>query len=229
MADLSLVIPAYVTNHNVAEWVPKILDGYRASGSDVELIVVDNGSHFSQDVLASAGDLNIRVDRNLGYSGGVNTGLVHAKAPVVGVGSIDILMPDNWGDKFLEHPGLVCSPLETGKREIRHQPVRGRCWPAMFTFPREAVDTVGLFDTDTFSAYADRDYGIRLAQAGFGFTRVDVPVEHVASNHAHRHLHRYQEGYQQRFAGEIRAMQRVYGTQHWSEWMARNRPDDWQF
>lgn len=203
-----------------------MLDAYRDSGVDLELIVVDNGSPFLQDMLAEAGDLNIRLDRNMGYSGGVNTGLIHATAPVIGVGSIDILMPPKWGNKFLEAAPLVASPLETG-RELRYAETRGDYWPAMFTFPADALENVGLFDTVVFSAWADRDFGIRLAQAGYGFTRVDVPVDHLASNHAHKHSSRSGDSlYQQSFTREVDSLRRIYGVQEWREWMRAHRPDD---
>lgn len=221
MPDLSLVVPAWVVSQRVVECAPQVLDAYRDSGVDLELIVVDNGSPNLMSRLRESADVAIRFEENQGYPGGVNAGLEAASAPVVGVGSIDILMPPNWGRAFLDAAPMVASPRETGD-ELRHVKQRGDFWGAMFTFPAEALETVGLMDDVLFAGFADRDYGVRLAQAGYEFTRVDVEVDHLASNHAHRYAMRNVEGHDAQWSRELAAFRRMYGASEWLEWMRMN-------
>lgn len=222
MADLSLVIPAFICDYEVELLSQTTLPAYRNSGVDLELIVVDNGGFSGHDYLAEHADILVRFKENQGYSGGVNAGLVHATADTICVSSIDIVVPEGWAQPFLDAQPLVASPLETG-HEVRRQAGRGLWWGAMFAFPREALETVGLMDTETFSAFADRDYAVRLGIAGYEFTRVDVPVEHYHGNHAFRYLKRQnpQEVWGA-FEREVEAFRRRYGANEFSDWWVQN-------
>lgn len=220
MPDLSLVIPAWLTSQRIAEVAEQTLPAYRDSGIDCELIVVDNGSTFGHSLLAEHADVYIPFTENQGYPGGVNAGLEVAAAPVAGIGSIDILMPADWGQPFLDAAPKVASAVETGL-ELKRAKDRGDWWGAMFTFPRSVLDTVGYMDGDTFNALSDRDFGIRLAIAGYEFCRVDVPVGHLFANHAHKFAHRNVVGYKRAFRDEARALESKYGVTTWLAWVSR--------
>ncbi|MQA52328.1 glycosyltransferase family 2 protein [Pseudomonas piscis] len=85
---LSLVIPCY----NEAANLPLLLERCKevVSGSDVEVILVDNGSTDSTpDVLAKLlpqypGCRSIRVENNKGYGFGIVSGLKAAKGQILG-------------------------------------------------------------------------------------------------------------------------------------------------
>ena len=223
MPDLSLVIPAYVTGQRVIDNLGDVLAGFRDSGCDLELIVVDNGSTVCNGQLEAAADIYIRFDENQGYPGGVNAGLEHVSAPVSGIGSIDIVAPSGWAPLMLDTPEMVVSVLEGDEWEMKHQRRRGAYWGAMFTFPTVALETVGGMDP-RFAGWADRDFGIRLAQMGLGFRRAPVTVGHVSPNHAHRALTK-QQAYQAEWDEATMLAWRTYGATDWLDAVAKFRPD----
>lgn len=186
-----MVIPAYVTGTRLLPVLPRILAGFGASGVELELIIIDNGGlPEASPLLEEAADVYLRFGENQGYPRAVNAGLCKATAPFVGIGSIDVLVPDGWARHMLT--GSVVSVLEASEEEVRHRRQRGQFWGAWFTFPYEALSTVGYMDPD-YAGWADRDYGLRLAREGYGFERAPVEVGHVAPNHAHRELRKDRE------------------------------------
>lgn len=222
MADLSMVIPAYVTGTRIVPHLGDILYGFTHAGVDLELIVVDNGGDPSvSPMLEEAADVYLRYDENQGYPRAVNAGLCEATAPVAGVGSIDILLPPGWGRFMVD--GSVCSALEGDEPEAKHRRQRGQFWGAWFTFPTEALGTVGFMDPE-FAGWADRDYGLRLAQAGFPFARVPVSVGHVAPNHAHRELRKDHKYASEWDAATMLAIQRWSATS-FAKAVQRFRPE----
>jgi len=219
--DLTMVIPAYVTGTRIMPMLPRILEGFREPG--VELVIVDNGGDpEASPMLEDAADVYVRFSENQGYPKGVNAGLQHAHSDVVGIGSIDILVPDGWAKVMLRTSELVTSANED-ETESMHRRARGPFWGAWFTFPRKALDVVGVMDPE-YAGWADRDFGLRLAEAGFGFTRAPLTVGHVAPNHAHRELRR-DAAYAAEWEAATWKAYREWGATEFMKAVAGFRPD----
>jgi glycosyltransferase involved in cell wall biosynthesis len=109
----SLVIPCY----NEAANLPLLLDRCKglAQGSDIEVILVDNGStDNSPEVLLSllplyTGCRSVRVEKNQGYGFGILTGLKAAKGDILGWTHADMQTDPQdalQGFEFFEKHGL---------------------------------------------------------------------------------------------------------------------------
>jgi glycosyltransferase involved in cell wall biosynthesis len=99
MADLSVVLPCYNEAGNIA----KILERYRPLAQRValELILVDNGSTDATAETIDRELLNplnafartVKVDQNIGYGHGIQTGLARASAQTVAFSHADLQCP----------------------------------------------------------------------------------------------------------------------------------------
>ncbi|MFA6092184.1 MAG: glycosyltransferase family 2 protein [Elusimicrobiota bacterium] len=99
MPELSVVLPCYNEAGNIRD----ILERFRplARQADLELILVDNGStDGSAEVFTAelarpdnAFARCVKIERNIGYGHGVQTGLEQARAPVVCFSHADLQCP----------------------------------------------------------------------------------------------------------------------------------------
>lgn len=182
--SVDIVVPVYVKNeYSLAlarHSIPQLMERSRA-----RVIVVDNGSELSE--LDLPHDLFVSLPENRGYSGGVNAGLLLADADVVVISSIDVFVPEGWQEPVV-HDALyhwgVASPSAV---KIRYGTNTGELesplcvyWGGIFAAPRAIFDQLGGMDVDNFPLrFADTDFGVRAAKAGFWVGRVDdVLVEH---------------------------------------------------
>jgi glycosyltransferase involved in cell wall biosynthesis len=81
MPGISVIIPT----HNRPELLPRAIEGARAGGTDIEIIVVDDASvDETADVCrAQTGIKYVRLDRNQGAAGARNVGLMISQAEYV--------------------------------------------------------------------------------------------------------------------------------------------------
>lgn len=97
---ISVVMPIYNVEAYVGEAIQSVLD---QAMPDFELIAVDDGgTDGSMDIVRSFDDLRIRIvsQPNRGLAGARNTGIAHARAPLVALLDSD----DRWHrDKLLLH------------------------------------------------------------------------------------------------------------------------------
>lgn len=164
-------------------------------GEDVDVIVVDNAS-VDGTVEAVSGAQVIRNERNLGYAGGMNTGIRRA----VEQGADAVLLLNN--DVEVE-PGAVSSltavaegaaavcpvlvfaddPERVWYAGANLDPTRGyngrhltgrldgvtdteRICGAAVLIPRAAIEQVGLFDESLFAYHEDADWSLRAREQG---------------------------------------------------------------
>lgn len=222
MAELALVIPAWLCTDQVLEAARVALPAYQDAGADIRIIVVDNGSDRGSDLLEEHADTYIRFDENQGYAGGVNAGLREVTdEPTVCIASIDLEPPVGWAVPMLEaQPALVSVvPHPSDGGELKRDRRRGPWWGAMFAFPSDLLGTVGLMNDTEFAAFADRDYGVRLAATGIPTHRVPVGVKHLAPNHAFRHQKQLdRRGTSDKFSAEVMLFRRRYGAMEFGDW-----------
>lgn len=166
-------------------------------GEDVEVIVVDNASDDGTAEAVTGVEL-IRNERNLGYAGGMNTGI--RRALERGADAVLLLNNDVEVEPgairglvvAAERAGAVCpivvfadDPERVWYAGARFDPRRGyngrqitetpgatteteRICGAAVLIPRETLERVGMFDEDLFAYVEDADWSLRARAAGLG-------------------------------------------------------------
>lgn len=168
--NVSIVVPTWAFDESRRKVCLASIDSFRHHSGNAELLVVDNGSERPLP------DAAVRFENNVGYAKAVNWGLTHASGDWVGVGSSDIFATPGWLEPLL---GVeVRCPVEV-EEPAHKQKYRGDFYGPLWVMPREVVDTVGLIDP-SYQNYCDRDYAIRIDQAGYPIIRVpESRVHHV--------------------------------------------------
>jgi len=116
MATASIIIPT----HNRPQQLPRAVESARASGNDVEIIVIDDAS---QDETASvcrglAGIKYVRLERNQGVAGARNLGILVSSAEFIAfLDDDDLRVPGSLDAQtalLKAHPdaGLVCGAMQ---------------------------------------------------------------------------------------------------------------------
>lgn len=172
--ELSVVIPVWAFDDARADLAHRSLQSFRTHTVGQELIVVDNGS------VPPLRKSRIRFDRNVGYAAAVNAGLCLATGDWIAVGSCDVIVSADWWRPLLGDD--VRGPAETAERKTKTA-YRGGFYGPLWVMPRKVVRTVGGLDL-SWTNLADRDYAIRIAQAGFQIRR--LPEVQVIHEDAHR-------------------------------------------
>lgn len=164
-------------------------------GEDVDVIVVDNASEDGTAEAVTGVEL-IRNERNLGYAGGMNTGI--RRALERGADAVLLLNNDVEVERgaiaplaaAAEGTGAVCplvvfadDPGKVWYAGARFDPKRGyngrhitettgatteteRICGAAVLIPRETLERVGMFDEDLFAYVEDADWSLRVREAG---------------------------------------------------------------
>lgn len=175
-------------------------------GEDVDVIVVDNASEDGTAEAVTGVEL-IRNERNLGYAGGMNTGI--RRALERGADAVLLLNNDVEVERgaiaplaaAAEGTGAVCplvvfadDPGKVWYAGARFDPKRGyngrhitettgatteteRICGAAVLIPRETLERVGLFDEDLFAYVEDADWSLRVREAGLSL--LVTPVSRV--------------------------------------------------
>jgi GT2 family glycosyltransferase len=175
-------------------------------GEDVDVIVVDNASEDGTADAVTGAEV-IRNERNLGYAGGMNTGIRRALER----GAHAVLLLNN--DVEVE-PGAIAALAAAARGAAAACPVvvfaddPGRVWYAGARFdprrgyqgrhitktgtavteterisgaavfiPRATLERVGMFDEDLFAYVEDADWSLRAREAGL--TLVVTPESRV--------------------------------------------------
>jgi GT2 family glycosyltransferase len=90
-AEVAVVIPSW----NSAALLPALLDSLAASGEEVELLVVDNGSRDGTlELLRERGVERIALPTNVGFAAAMNRGVAATSAPfVLGLNADTVVVP----------------------------------------------------------------------------------------------------------------------------------------
>lgn len=93
--DLSVVVPAYAEAGRIAETVQRLRDEVSASGRNVEIVVVDDGSpdDTAARARAAGADQVIQLGRNRGKGAAVRAGMLAATGTVRGFVDADLAYP----------------------------------------------------------------------------------------------------------------------------------------
>lgn len=182
--DVDIIVPVYVKNQYSFDMAKRSIQQL-IERSDARVIVVDNGSGLRDDDLPS--HQFVKLPLNRGYSGGVNSGVLLSTADMLVISSIDVFVPEGWQEPLTEAAAKnrgVASPsavkfrygTDTGEMEVP------QCvyWGGIFAVPYDVFMALGGMDSSNFPLrFADTDFGVRAAKAGWWVGRVEeVVVEH---------------------------------------------------
>jgi glycosyltransferase involved in cell wall biosynthesis len=194
MSKVSIII----TTHNRPHLLPRAVDSARASGNEVEIVVVDDASSDeTASVCRSLSGINyVRVDRNQGVAGARNLGLVASRGEFVSFLDDDDQRLPNSVDKQIaaleKNPGAALiygQAVPEDASGTRHSPYPADCpqgdvfWQLLTrnfipcgsaVFRRECLSRVGLLD-DSISGIDDWDLWVRIAEI-FSIAAVEEPV-----------------------------------------------------
>lgn len=182
--EASVVVPCWLIDEHLLHLTYECFDSIRST-SDVELIVIDNGSLIGGDYMKQEADVYVRNEVNLGFTKAINQGLQLAKCDNTLVVNNDVMLHKgciqglNYVTNTKEDCGAVLPAFEEAiqTNELWKEGVTGSC----FMISRNTLNRVGLFDEQFFNRYSDLDYVIRMNKSG---------LECYGTNHAratHKH------------------------------------------
>jgi len=174
------LISAFCPSANVPGEAEKTVKSFLATRHDVEIILVDNECpKNTMDAIGSAVGPDPRVKivtntRNLGYSGGFNTGIRACSTEVY-----IFMQNDRWLDP--DCVDAICNDMSLGlfcevffTKDVVEE-IDNRFWLVGQCAEREGFARLrhycrfgdGLMDENMFFIPADTDYNVALAMAGF--------------------------------------------------------------
>ena len=198
MAETSVVIPCWITDKLQLDFTYRCIGSIRDT-SDVELIVVNNGSFLGKDFMKDEADLYIENPKNFGYAKAINQGFAFATGKYLVAGNNDYYMSDGWEQAMIEvlnnipEAGISCLHVEgSPKPKIcwQEQGTPGGWWMIRKTLWHR----LGEFDETFFNVFADYDLLWRLWEIGRAvFATPKVTVRHYGEGTLSKFQHRKHE------------------------------------
>ena len=152
LPGVSIVLPAYDEEANIAEAVHAALLAARRAALHHEVIVVDDGSHDRTRAIAldlAAQDPTVRVvvhDSNLGYGSALHSGIAAATQPWILLTDADLQFDLTQLEDFLPYVGD--HDLLVGRRMPRMDPLGRRVVAIAWNWLVGAVFDLPLHDID---------------------------------------------------------------------------------
>ncbi|HVW20864.1 MAG TPA: glycosyltransferase family 2 protein [Opitutaceae bacterium] len=210
MKTISLVVPVFQNEPNLAENLPRMLHAIRTiEGMRPELVLVDDGStDRSFELLERFAEANpgevtlVKLTRNFGQTPAIQAGLRHAAGDCVGIISADLQEPENALTDMLRH-------WRGGAQFVigeRHQRDEGRSHRAASSIYWRLVRRLALRD---------------FPDAGYDFCLLDRAVVdevcRINEKNTSIFVLLYWLGYKPAFVPIIRSVRRA-GQSQWGLW-----------
>lgn len=162
----SVVIPCWITDTTQLSLTQRCVSSVRET-SDVELILVDNGSKLGSDYLKDEADVYINFPLNMGYTVAINNGFKHSSGKYLVAGNNDYFMSPGWEEAQIEvlecvkDAGIACLQVLGGvpQSDFWEEPGTPGGW---WMIKRDLQEKLGYMDEDFFNVFADYDYLWRM-------------------------------------------------------------------
>jgi GT2 family glycosyltransferase len=209
--SVSVLIVTFGTGPIVVDAIGRIAE--HSTGTRIEVIVVDNPHpdvprRSRHELALSTSGVRVLVpSRNLGFGGGCELAVLHARADVLAFVNPDLLVGPGWLapmlDRLRDGAGIVAPVLVGADRSIDEVGMRlhddgstsritdpgeradfasAACWLVR----RDVHEELGGFDPGFHPAYyEDVDLALRAADAARGIEIVPVHIEHRRGTGAH--------------------------------------------
>lgn len=184
-AALSVVVPAYNEARHIAASVRAIDAWARASGTPIELIVVDDGSRdATADEAAAAARCTVVRNPHRGKAFAVRTGVLLANAPAVLFTDADLAVPIEQATRFLAIqrggvPVVIASREGVGAARIGepwHRHAMGRVFNGIV----RTLAVPGIQDTQCGFKLFERTAARRLFEASRLYADAAAPLRGAA-------------------------------------------------
>lgn len=192
-------VSVVITTYNRSKFLPRAVESAHNAGSDVEVIVVNNGSTDDTDEVCRkmTGIKYVRLEKNANPGGGRNAGILASSTPYIAFlddddvrlpGSIDLqvkILEEN-PEAALIYGQMICGdedcnpsdkvePIECPAGDIFWKMLEVPFIPCLSVIIRRScLDKVGLFDS-SLAAADDFDLWVRIAEV-FPVASVQFPV-----------------------------------------------------
>lgn len=166
MADTSVIIPCWIIDEIQLKLTYSCIDSIRAT-SDVELIIIDNGSVLGKEYLQSEADIYIPFEKNMGYVKAINAGFAIAHGKYIVAGNNDYRMVSGWEEAQIEvldkvnEAGIACLHTEGSPKAEQFWEETGTPG-GWWMIKRETLDKLGYLDEIFFNVFADYDFLWRM-------------------------------------------------------------------
>jgi dolichyl-phosphate beta-glucosyltransferase len=193
--DLSIVIPAYNESRRLGPSLRRVVDYLRQSGTEYEVLVVDDGSTDGTAEVAGAfaaeGVRVLRQDVNRGKGAVIKVGVLASRGREVLLLDADLSTPIEDIEKL--RPRLADAEVVLGSRSVEgsdiltHQPFYRELMGRTFNFIIQIVGVRGLRDTQCGFKLLDGDVARRLfAELQIQRFAYDVELVWLARRHGYR-------------------------------------------
>lgn len=180
--EISVVIPCWIVDRTLLEFTHRCVQSIRDT-SNVELILIDNGSRLWSDYLTDEADILIKNKHNTGYAKAINSGFKLAKGKYLVAGNDDYEMSEGWTEKMKETFGIADCGISCPHTEGSDKPET--YWREIGTpggwwmIQRETVAEIGFLDEQFFNVFADYDYLFRLWKLNkYVYSNPNITVKH---------------------------------------------------
>lgn len=157
---LSVIVLQWDQVHHTSRCIQSIRE---CTDVDYELIVVDNGSEQPGRACAATADVTVQHDRNLGFAGGMNSGLHHARGAVVAFVNNDTTFPPGWASSLVEivtsdnSVGIVAPAVTASRSSLQTRSAPGDKVLVVNPFDQPPSAVVWLMRTATVRALGGFD------------------------------------------------------------------------
>lgn len=165
MFSTSVIIPCWILDDTLLKLTHRCVSSIRDT-SDVELVLINNGSKLGKDFLKGEADVYIENPKNLGYVKAINQGFKYSSGAYLVAGNNDYFLTDGWDKALIDaldnisDAGIVC-PHTRGEKPDKpwvETGTPGGWWMIKRSLQRR----LGFLDEDFFNVFADYDYLFRM-------------------------------------------------------------------
>lgn len=182
----SVIIPCWIIDNTLLQLTQRCVQAIRDT-SNVELILIDNGSLIWSDYLKDESDFIVKFPQNKGYIKAINAGFKLSSGKYLVAGNNDYFMSGGWEQAMIDvldnipEAGISClhNKEDAPKKTCWEEPGTPGGW---WMIKRETLGKIGFLDERFFNVFGDYDFLWRMKKQ-LGLKVISTPkvsVEHYS-------------------------------------------------